>query len=140
MSVDLLSNAVGESSNANITLSWSLGEIMVGDKNSGSARVTEGFYQTNIKVSAFVESDLLVNNNFKVYPNPISDNLHINYNQNTNDNWLLMLFDIRGRLIFKHDFTNKTVINVQDISKGVYVLKISDQKNKDYINYKVEKF
>ena len=139
ISTELLSNAVGEASNTNIKLSWSMGELMVADKNSGSARITEGFYQTNIRVTAFAESNSLLEKNFRVYPNPVSDYLHISYNQNINDNWTLMIYDIRGRLIYKDSFLQNKILDFNDMSKGIYVVKISDLNSNAQINYKIEK-
>ena len=139
ISPELLSNAVGEASNTNIKLSWSLGEIMVSDKSSGFVRITEGFYQTSLKVTAVAESNPLLEMKFKVYPNPTSDYLYISHNQSINESWLLMIYDIGGRLIYKDSFFQKKILDFNDMSKGLYMIKISDTNSSSQINYKIEK-
>ena len=93
---NLLCNGSRESAKGNIKLSWSVGELMVSDQNSGSGRITEGFYQRNIRISALTDSKPLIEKKFKVYPNPASDKIYVSYGQKTNTNWLVSLYDING--------------------------------------------
>jgi len=134
-----LSNGAGESANGNIKLSWSVGELMVSDQNSGSSRITEGFYQRNIRISALADSKPLIEKIFKVYPNPASDMIHISLKHKTNRNWTLSLFDINSSLIIKEDFTQNATLDIRDLSKGIYLIRINDHISNDQINYKVEK-
>ena len=112
---------------------------MVSDLNSGSVRITEGFYQGNIRISALADSKPLKEKRFKVYPNPASDKIHISYNQKTNSNWTVSLYDINAGLIIKEDLTQNTTLDIRDLSKGIYFIRINDLMNDDLIHYKVEK-
>jgi hypothetical protein len=139
ISHDLLSNGTGESVNGNIKLSWSVGELMVSDKNNGLKRVTEGFYQKDIRISALTDSKLLLENKVKVYPNPASDKLYISYEHNANTSWSVSLYDINAGLIIKEEFTQNATLDIRDISKGIYMIRINNHISNDEINYKVEK-
>jgi hypothetical protein len=55
----------------------------------------------------------------KVYPNPVSDFIHVTVKNNMNP--LLQLYSISGVLI-KEIRTNK--LNVSDIATGTYILKV----------------
>ncbi len=139
ISRNLLCNGSGESANGNIKLSWSVGELMVSDQNSGSSRITEGFYQRNIRISALTDSKPLIEKKFKVYPNPASDKIYVRYGQKTNTNWSVSLYDINGGLIHKDDFMQNATLDIRDLSKGIYLIRINDQISNDQIIYKVEK-
>lgn len=65
-------------------------------------------------------------NAVSVYPNPASDILHINLeNGSTPDK--VLLFDLNGRLVMKHNNLNTGTISLQNISKGIYLLKVFSQ-------------
>ena len=141
ISRNLLCNGSGESANGNLKLSWSVGELMVSDQNSGSSRITEGFYQRNIRISALADSKPLIEKKFKVYPNPASDKIYISYDQNTNTNtkWSVSLYDINAGLIIKEEFTQNAKLDIRDMSKGIYLIRINDHISNEQINYKLEK-
>ncbi|MBL7890723.1 MAG: T9SS type A sorting domain-containing protein [Bacteroidia bacterium] len=65
------------------------------------------------------------NNNFTVYPNPANDMIYIN-SSNTNDQ--IELRNVYGQLIKQVKITsNKTELNISDLSPGIYYIKTSAQ-------------
>lgn len=60
---------------------------------------------------------------FKVYPNPTKSSLSIS-TKNTNA-YLVEIYTVRGSLVFKASFKNS--IDVSKLSRGVYILRISDK-------------
>jgi hypothetical protein len=71
---------------------------------------------------------------FNVYPIPSSYNLTIETVLSSNDN-NYELFDIRGSLIKKESFNQSTQIDLSQLAKGTYILKIHSLEG--YINKKI---
>ena len=68
----------------------------------------------------------LNNLNIQAYPNPTNDNLQFT-NLSVGVNYTITLFDITGKEITSKSITkNNSVINIESLSDGLYVLKISD--------------
>lgn len=67
---------------------------------------------------------------YKVYPNPVKDNLIIE--KDNLDKIIIQVFDMNGRLVlFTEVFDKKSAINMNSLSKGVYQLKLTSNKNVD---------
>ncbi len=67
--------------------------------------------------------------NFKIYPNPVQENLFIEALNERNDNrWLYEVFDLNGKLIVS-DVYSFSGISVSSLIEGMYILKISDNKS-----------
>lgn len=66
---------------------------------------------------------------FKVYPNPVNDELIIENNQQINS--IIELTDLLGQIILIQKLNNYTQrINLSTLKKGIYILKI---KNKNFV-------
>jgi len=64
-----------------------------------------------------------------VFPNPSQHLLNIQTNQN-NPNYILEVFSINGQSIFKDKLNTKMYnINIEQWSKGVYIIQITDETN-----------
>ena len=62
---------------------------------------------------------------FEMYPNPVSDKLNIQLPTGT-EKAEVSIFDYRGRLILSKTISsNNTSIDVQKISKGIYVIRVA---------------
>ncbi len=70
-------------------------------------------------------------NNLLVYPNPVSDLLHIDYTSASRNNVVIEVLDATGKVL-KQTTTNSVKFNSLDISeltKGLYYIKINDGNN-----------
>lgn len=65
----------------------------------------------------------LVDNNYKIYPNPFQDVIHIG-NNNFSDVQRIKLTDVFGKSIVEIKSPNNTTINLGDLPKGVYILQV----------------
>jgi hypothetical protein len=61
----------------------------------------------------------------KIYPNPTSERLILEDENQTPAVKLINMFDSKGQLIVQRNFDNKTEIDVSNFAKGVYLVKIS---------------
>ncbi len=99
-------------------------EVSNGNGN-GCSSTSEIEDVSTLSVSDFIK------NNFKIFPNPFSDNITIV--KNTSINLInAKIHDVNGRLIKLVDLTNaveqRVNINVSELSSGVYFMNISSQQ------------
>lgn len=90
----------------------------------------------NVNQRAFqIQEQLSVNNeelaaNLKIYPNPNNGSFNVEILSAQEENVLIRLFDMRGRVLFSDSFENtgeiKTAISVNNLNTGVYLLNILD--------------
>lgn len=59
------------------------------------------------------------------YPNPFNDNLRIT--RNTNETLDISLYDVTSRKIFNQSFTNTTLINTEQLAKGLYLYEVRNR-------------
>ena len=63
------------------------------------------------------------NINFEIYPNPVKDNLFLEFADYKNSKYRIT--DINGRILSEAEITNnRTAINTKDFAKGVYIITI----------------
>jgi hypothetical protein len=62
-----------------------------------------------------------------VYPNPAADKINIQLGDLTNVN--AELIDITGKVVLSKILNNNSEINVNEISRGVYSLRLTHEKN-----------
>ena len=89
---------------------------------------------TNIFITHFEPMPLSTinfgNSSVSIFPNPSNGNIEITFDNNNFSNSKLELFDITGKLINTVKLNNKhNTITLGNISKGIYLAKISDVEN-----------
>ena len=72
------------------------------------------------------------NNFIKIYPNPTSDKINIQIDNNINQTFIVEITDVLGKIVFQHEYqTNEeTTINTSAFSKGIYLLTVQNQDKK----------
>jgi len=75
------------------------------------------------------QSNYALNNNVILYPNPVNNQLHILI-EGENTTYQINLMNITGKVIkYQSINSNSTIINVNELPKGVYFLKITSEHN-----------
>ncbi|MBP6089815.1 MAG: T9SS type A sorting domain-containing protein [Crocinitomicaceae bacterium] len=65
--------------------------------------------------------DDLIKSDFKIYPNPTSDIINLDLNNNSNSDF--EIYDISGKLLIK---TNEKSIDLSNLSPSIYLLKVGN--------------
>jgi hypothetical protein len=65
------------------------------------------------------------NSNVKIYPNPTNNIFNIE-GLNKNENNTIQIFDVQGKLVITKTITEKGTIDLSELNKGVYVIKIGE--------------
>jgi len=85
-----------------------------------------------------IESYNIMENKYYInlYPNPVSDNVHLEFNNlYTNNKYFVNIFDVFGKIITNFETENNNyILSVKDFNNGLYIIKVYNQKNLVYIN------
>jgi hypothetical protein len=137
---EVIASAGGYNSTPGLSISWTLGETIIPTFKSqdGSLVLTHGFQQQLIITTVAENIDVLVN--VKVFPNPVSDLVNIQFESPTTEEIILTVLDSQGKLVKKDIVeinSSEKQLSLQDLAGGIYYLRLTKGKN---INvYKVVK-
>jgi hypothetical protein len=73
------------------------------------------------------------NNALIIYPNPVSDQLHISIEGKVQTQMTILISDMSGRVVLTNNTTSGT-INVSSLANGVYVIKVNSE-DKVYLKH-----
>ena len=93
----------------------------------GTAQNAEGEWGPTTVVSFTTTPDGLIelNSMVSVYPNPASSVIFVKYENNAQ----VSLIDMTGRCVKATEISGDATINVEDLEKGMYIIKIQDGDN-----------
>ena len=112
-------------SNANGSMDFTVGEVVINTGTNGTNDLTQGFHQTNWNLVGV--EDFAPNYEVTIFPNPTQDVLNIKTNTFENVNYTL--YDAQGKLVMQNILTaEQTPIQVSQLAPGAYSLSINDQK------------
>jgi len=81
---------------------------------------------TEIAISATASYNDILSKNITIYPNPTNNNLNVNLNSISGE-FKYTLVNTLGQQVLKGNLLNtQNILNVSNIDKGIYLLKIED--------------
>jgi hypothetical protein len=127
----VIASAGGYNVYGGFSISWTLGETIIPTFKSqdGALTLTHGFQQ-NLIVTA-IEENLNDMVNIKIFPNPTSDNVNIQFEKPNNEEIDLTILDSQGKLLRSEIIESSMVekqINLQNIPVGIYFLRLKRGK------------
>jgi hypothetical protein len=69
---------------------------------------------------------------FKVYPNPASEVLNIDYKFSANEKGVLTLFNAVGGIVYKQEINQAVSININQLAQGLYTYKFITDLGKTF--------
>ena len=96
------------------------------------------FYQRIVEID-----NVISNNVITVYPNPVLDNLNLNFYATKAQYLNVQLVDLSGRVVISNVFTassgsNRFEVETRDLASGSYMLRVAEQNGKIH-NLKISK-
>ncbi|MBK7964361.1 MAG: T9SS type A sorting domain-containing protein [Bacteroidetes bacterium] len=67
--------------------------------------------------------------NVSIYPNPASEKLNINFNDNNTSADRLVIVDLLGNIVLENRLNIRNEINIADFAKGVYILQFYNRNS-----------
>ena len=80
---------------------------------------------TKLSINIATGINDIKNLNIKIYPNPTNNIINIE-GLNKNENNTIQIFDVQGKLVITKNITEKGTIDLSELNKGVYVIKIGE--------------
>lgn len=111
--------------NANGSMDFTVGEVVINTGTNGTNDLTQGFHQTNWNLVGV--EDFAPNYEVTIFPNPTQDVLNIKSSRF--DHVTYTLYDAQGKLVMQNILSaEQTPIQVSQLAPGAYSLSINDQK------------
>ncbi len=107
--------------------------------NDGYMDLIVGNYQGGVSFYKGVNSlitvhdiNAAINWNFDAYPNPANNSITLRINNQEKNNYTIEFYDVLGQLIYTQRINeNNFNLNTENLSQGVYICKITLEKNSD---------
>lgn len=115
----------GVAENSNGSVSWTLGETVIGTFEGSGTTISQGFQQGNLVVATDVETPPDVDIQTRVYPNPVEDKLNVNIKNEENTGLNYTLYNMEGKVLQKGPVESSSfTISLGNYSPGKYILQI----------------
>jgi len=108
-------------SNANLSVSYSIGEIATASLQDAQSSITQGFQQPRYTVLTSVNSVFDAHYTLSVFPNPVRDELNIKTDYQ--DFVRYALYDLSGKTV-QQGALNNNVIGLAMMAQGTYILQL----------------
>ncbi len=122
------------------SLSVTIGEPLTETISDSSVILTQGFQQSSYVITV-IEEILSDNFKVKVYPNPATDYINIDFNIKDHSDILIQLSDANGRILLKENINSESFskkLNLNIYAAGTYFLRLTSE---DYSKtYKIVKY
>ena len=133
------------SSTANVSISFTIGEVFTVSKTNATYTVLEGFQQPYIIEDTIDPGpgpgpgSIEELNTFSIYPNPFKRTFNVK-TENTND-FDFEVIDMLGKKIEVNTSIKSgyIVFNLEDYGSGIYFLKMVDKSDNSIKTFKLEK-
>jgi hypothetical protein len=122
---EVIASAGGYNTVSGLSISWTLGETIIPTFKNGDLVLTHGFQSQLIITTVEENINLIVN--LKIFPNPASDIVNIQFEAPIDGEIIVYLLDSQGNLV-KKDIIESTMVekqlNMQDLAGGIYYIKL----------------
>jgi hypothetical protein len=128
LSPTVIASAGNYSEAGNVSLSWTLGELAVTTLDQGSMILTQGFQQSFPKGTGLSLDPILWQ--IIAYPNPVNDELNLQFDLLEPTDFVIEFQDVSGRLLsqeqYKGVFPGDVLpLGMSKYKPGIYFLRIS---------------
>ena len=111
-------------SNANGSIDFTVGEVIINTGSNGTNDLTQGFHQTNWNFLGV--EDFAPDYQATIFPNPTQDVLNIK--TSVYENVTYTLYDAQGKLVLQNILSaEQTPIQVSQLAPGSYTLTLNNQ-------------
>ena len=115
---------ISSGGNSGNQVSFSIGEVFIGEGNNGSTQITQGFQQPNLWGVKIQEQDLF---EILVYPNPVKDFLTLELQQEFKEAYTLQLYSSGGQWIFSRQMDSTSeLLDFSSFAAGSYTLIVNN--------------
>lgn len=136
----VVASAGGNYEDADIQVSWTLGETVIATISDGTTTLTQGFHQESYEIIGMEEVVKNENYDVKLFPNPTDNFINCEISNDENiDKIIFRIMDSKGNVINMKEFKDLddkqfvTKFNLTESAPGEYFIQImNDEYNKSF--------
>lgn len=138
LSPDVVSSSGDYFTNANNSLSWTLGENIIETVSGPNNILTQGFQQTNYIITSINENS---SDDYSIvaYPNPANELVELKANSKELANVTADLYDGNANLLYSKIFKDHLQIDLKNYVSGNYFIRVSDKERHLIRSFKIQK-
>ncbi|MCH9659530.1 MAG: T9SS type A sorting domain-containing protein [Bacteroidetes bacterium] len=141
LSQTVIANAGATISGASNTLSFTLGEPVIGAINN-SESLGQGFWLGAIEGVVLSSGDFTLDTKATVYPNPANNQLTIEFTDMMGQDFSIIFFDIQGRAVLRRELretANSEILDLDSLSRGTYLMVLTTKATQQSKTFKIIK-
>ena len=142
---EVISSGEGDTSTANVSLSWTVGEPVSETVTGTNAMITQGFHQSHYEIIS-VEEYKNLGYDIVVYPNPTTDFITVEIKSESasagNTRIKFELIDLSSKLLFvddKVELKDQYFLDMSGFSAGGYMLRVSKINGELIHSFRIQK-
>jgi hypothetical protein len=128
-------------SNANASISWTIGEPVITTETGTNAIVTQGFHQPEYQIGVTVPESHPASVEVQLYPNPSQGQVQLTFEKNDFP-MQLRLMGLKGELIYEATVPENTTNMLLDLTtyeRSTYLLNLFSKDEAFNTTYKIQK-
>jgi len=123
-------------SNANLKVSYTVGEPVVGLMTAGGNQLGNGYYPA-MDLQALSVEDNVMGVQLRVYPNPTSQSLYVSHPDI--NSFGITIVDLNGKQLYVGTINKDEPLDVSNYTQGMYLVTIENTATKKKNTYKIIK-
>jgi len=143
---EVISATGGDTSNANVSLSWTVGEPVSETVSGSNATITQGFHQEHYEIIS-IEEHKELGYDIVVYPNPTTDFINVELtfigkqSAPLNTEFNIVLTDNMGKTLMNKNLNNtlEYAVPMRDYAAGQYFLQITGADEELHKSVQIQK-
>lgn len=131
----------GAFQNADMTMSFVMGETAVGSKSDESEEgvvVLQGFQHPSIVLLGTAIEDIYIES-IRIYPNPVAEQVFLDFPTEVFPEVQYSIIDVKGQVLENGSAQTDQAIDVSDFVSGIYLLSLQTSKGELIGTYKLQK-
>jgi hypothetical protein len=136
ISKQVIGSAGKTQSNANLKVSYTVGEPVVGLMTAGGNQLGNGYYPA-LNLQALSVEDNVLDVQLKVYPNPTSQSLYVSHPEL--NSFGITIVDLNGKQLYSGTINNEEPLDVSGFTQGMYLVTVENAIANKKNTYKIIK-
>ena len=136
ISKQVIGSAGKTQSNANLKVSYTVGEPVVGLMTAGGNQLGNGYYPA-LNLQALSVEDNVLDVQLKVYPNPTSQSLYVSHPEL--NSFGITIVDLNGKQLYSGTINNEEPLDVSGYTQGIYMVTVENTATNKKNTYKIIK-
>ncbi len=123
-------------SNANLKVSYTVGEPVVGTMTAGGNQLGTGYYPA-LNLQALSVEDNVLDVQLKVYPNPTSQSLYVSHPDMSS--FRVSIVDSNGKQLYSGTINKEEPLDISNYTQGMYMVTVENTTTNKKNTYKIIK-